>query len=284
MGFDSCRHLRMSFIYALSVCLCACVLAQAHSGCHGFPVWCHTSVKSTYSPSSFGIFFFFICPEYCVFMLSSLGASRRCVVRRFLVSLNPNLCIVSRMSRYTLNRVAPNNIAMTRMNRMIILSKVNMFPLLFLCQLFLLPSVFADCVNSDMMTYRGMIRQKLPMNPDHAMMATHSAMNMYFISLPFHPHCLNLRANIGSSATSSQQHSATSIMSTHDIHGELSSHLLWVAMSEPQNRAFAGVGMPMNDVVWRSSRLNFARRSAENAAIMNAMKGRTARAGSRNGG
>ena len=56
---------------------------------------------------------------------------------------------------------------------------------MFLCQLFLLPSVFADCVNSDMMTYRGMIRQKLPMNPDHAMMATHSAMNMYFYLVAF---------------------------------------------------------------------------------------------------
>ena len=39
--------------------------------------------------------------------------------------------------------------------------------------------------------------------------------------------------------------------------------------NDAQKSAFAGVGRPMNVVVWRLSMLNFAKRSAENAAIKN---------------
>ena len=41
-------------------------------------------------------------------------------------------------------------------------------------------------------------------------------------------------------------------------------------MSEPQNKALAGVGTPMNEVVCRSSKLNFANRKAEKAAMTKA--------------
>ena len=44
-----------------------------------------------------------------------------------------------------------------------------------------------------------------------------------------------------------------------------------LTMSEPQNKALAGVGKPMNEVVCLSSRLNFARRKAEKAAIRKAI-------------
>ena len=44
-------------------------------------------------------------------------------------------------------------------------------------------------------------------------------------------------------------------------------------MREPQKRALAGVGRPMKPKACRSSRLNFARRKAENAAMMKARKG-----------
>ena len=49
-----------------------------------------------------------------------------------------------------------------------------------------------------------------------------------------------------------------------------SSQLGLNTISEPQNRALAGVGTPMKEVVWRSSRLNLASRNAEKAAMMKA--------------
>ena len=41
-------------------------------------------------------------------------------------------------------------------------------------------------------------------------------------------------------------------------------------ISEPQKRAFAGVGNPIKPIVWRSSRLNLANLKAEKAAMINA--------------
>ena len=56
--------------------------------------------------------------------------------------------------------------------------------------------------------------------------------------------------------------------------------LLNETMSAPQNRAFAGVGRPIKDVVCLVSRLNFAKRRAEKAARTYATKGKTLRNGS----
>jgi len=40
----------------------------------------------------------------------------------------------------------------------------------------------------------------------------------------------------------------------------------WPSTREPQKRALAGVGRPMNWVLWRTSRLNLASLRAEKAA------------------
>ena len=41
--------------------------------------------------------------------------------------------------------------------------------------------------------------------------------------------------------------------------------------NDPQNKALAGVGRPINEVVWRVSILNLPNRKAEKAEIMNAV-------------
>ena len=106
--------------------------------------------------------------------------------------------------------------------------------------------------------------------PKKSSSGTQLTMKIYFTSLPFHPQCLNFRANMGSSATSNHDDTHTPTNKATAPQGVLSIHLPAPTMSEPQNRALAGVGSPMNEVVCRSSRLNLARRSAENAAITKA--------------
>ncbi len=106
----------------------------------------------------------------------------------------------------------------------------------------------------------------------------------YFISLPLNPQCLNLRANIGISAIRSHE---LTMMPIRSRGREYAQNIICVpspTMSEPQKRALAGVGSPMNDVVWRVSRLNFASLRAEKAAMMYARKGITLRHPSRNEG
>lgn len=61
------------------------------------------------------------------------------------------------------------------------------------------------------------------------------------------------------------------------MYGADSRRLQEPTISEPQNKAFAGVGMPINDVVCRSSRLNLAKRNAEKAAITKATNGKKPR-------
>ena len=41
--------------------------------------------------------------------------------------------------------------------------------------------------------------------------------------------------------------------------------------NDPQNKALAGVGSPMKDVLWRVSILNFPKRNAENTAMIKAV-------------
>ena len=106
--------------------------------------------------------------------------------------------------------------------------------------------------------------------PKRSNKGMHERRKIYFILFPFHPQFLNFKANNGISAMSSQLLRA--IMARIII----SAHLLDSIMGaqpitkDPQNNALAGVGSPMKDVVCLSSRLNFANRSAENAATMNA--------------
>ena len=49
-----------------------------------------------------------------------------------------------------------------------------------------------------------MMPQKLVSGPKTTMARTEAMAKLYFTSLPFHPQCLNLRANIGSSQIKSQ--------------------------------------------------------------------------------
>ena len=118
-----------------------------------------------------------------------------------------------------------------------------------------------------------MITQKLCIMPSHIIMAAENTMNEYLNSLPAHPQFLNLRVNIGISAINSQllTHIIASIGNT--ITEELSMMSGCDTSNDAQNKALAGVGSPMNDVVCRVSRLNLASRNAENAAITNAKNG-----------
>ena len=52
--------------------------------------------------------------------------------------------------------------------------------------------------------------------------------------------------------------------------GDESSQSPEPAIKAPQNNALAGVGSPMKPIACRSSRLNFASRSAEKAAMIKA--------------
>lgn len=97
--------------------------------------------------------------------------------------------------------------------------------------------------------YTKMMAQKLCSGPKATMHATEKAAKRYFTSLPFHPHCLNLRANMGSSHTSNQLDKHIITSTTGSMYEGLVSQLAWVESSEPQNRALAGVGKPMNEVV-----------------------------------
>lgn len=129
-----------------------------------------------------------------------------------------------------------------------------------------------------------MITQKLCIVPSNTIMAAENTMNEYLSSLPAHPQFLNLRANIGISAINSQQltHIMASIGNTITV--ELSRKSGCDTSSEAQNNALAGVGKPMNEVVCRVSRLNFANRSAEKAAITKAKNGTYDAIGSINDG
>ena len=49
-----------------------------------------------------------------------------------------------------------------------------------------------------------MMPQKLVSGPKTMMARSEAMAKLYFTSLPFHPQCLNLRANIGSSQIKSQ--------------------------------------------------------------------------------
>ena len=74
-------------------------------------------------------------------------------------------------------------------------------------------------------------------------------MKPYFSSLPRKPQCLNFKANMGISATSSQQLMKMPNITNGVNHRYCSSNGAKPTMSEPQKRALAGVGNPMNEVV-----------------------------------
>ena len=90
----------------------------------------------------------------------------------------------------------------------------------------------------------------------------------YFSMLPRSamPQCLNFRANIGISETRSHEQSSMSSTTDKAPHEPSKSEGM-LTSSEAQKSALAGVGMPMKPNACLSSRLNLARRKAENAAM-----------------
>jgi hypothetical protein len=73
--------------------------------------------------------------------------------------------------------------------------------------------------------------------------------NRYFTSLPLNPQCLNFKANIGTSATSIHELRNMPMIIIRENHPYCSRIGPKPTISEPQNRALAGVGSPINDVV-----------------------------------
>lgn len=106
-------------------------------------------------------------------------------------------------------------------------------------------------------------------------MATTNMMNIYFTLLFFHDLLANLSENIRISLTMSQQNIMMNAKRKRQLKRGPQRKSLHPTMSDAQKIAFAGVGMPMNPVCWRSSILNFAKRQAENAAMRNAVNGMT---------
>lgn len=84
---------------------------------------------------------------------------------------------------------------------------------------------------------------------DKARTATAKPTKPYFTSLPLNDHCLNFRANSGNSHTSRKlvQRISTRMRNTDQLWLLIQLGLL--TTSEPQNRALAGVGTPMKEVV-----------------------------------
>ena len=108
--------------------------------------------------------------------------------------------------------------------------------------------------------------------------------NMYLSSFPRHCQCLNLSANIGISDTSNQELIQMPTNKSGADHSKASICRLNPNKRAPQKSALAGVGRPIKEVVWRSSRLNLASRSAEKATKTNAKKGSRGDIGVKNEG
>ena len=95
-------------------------------------------------------------------------------------------------------------------------------------------------------------------------------MKIYLTLLSVHDRFLNFRAKSGISATRSIQNRSMNSSRKRALNLGLTRNACCPTMRLPQNRALAGVGSPMKLLVWRVSRLNFARRRAENAAMRKA--------------
>ena len=86
-----------------------------------------------------------------------------------------------------------------------------------------------------------------------------------------HDRSLNFSENIGSSATSSSDMITTKMNKYKALKWSDTKKLCAPTVSEPQNNALAGVGIPIKEEVCRSSKLNLANRKAEKTAIRKAV-------------
>lgn len=107
----------------------------------------------------------------------------------------------------------------------------------------------------------------IPDNPQNMIIGIEVNIKMYFILLSFIFKFLNFKENIGISDISNHENI---IINTKIIYGFMSLNPIAV---EAQNKAFAGVGKPMNDILCLSSKLNLANLNAEKTAIENPIYG-----------
>ena len=99
----------------------------------------------------------------------------------------------------------------------------------------------------------------------------HTIKKMKLILLVLHERFLNFSENIGISDTNSKEVINAKITVTNTNKPSFA----WITgkteyPTEAQNKACAGTGKPINEVVCRSSILNLAKRKPENVGITNA--------------
>ena len=93
---------------------------------------------------------------------------------------------------------------------------------------------------------------------------------IYLILLFAKEKSLNFSANMGTSAISIQHERKMSNNRMLTLMERSASTSFILMTNEAQKRALAGVGRPMKELVWRSSKLNLANLNAENAAMRKA--------------
>ena len=120
------------------------------------------------------------------------------------------------------------------------------------------------------MAYQMIIAAKQP-SFNNMISGSDTNKNMYCTLLDCQERFLNLRENMGISATNNHDVSNTS--NTRYIALNLSEirNSYPPTANELQKRALAGVGIPIKEEVCRVSMLNFANRKAENIAIKKAL-------------
>ena len=99
----------------------------------------------------------------------------------------------------------------------------------------------------------------------------HPMRSMYLNLLSFQVKFLNFNASMGTSDTNNRQKSSMKRKRNTALNFPETRNAYCPSTKELQNKAFAGVGNPMNSVVCRVSVLNLANRKAEKAAMRNAV-------------
>ena len=112
----------------------------------------------------------------------------------------------------------------------------------------------------------------IPEYPNADIEATELPINIYLNSFPFHPNCLNFSANKGSSATNIYAESKGKNVKKYELENKTPRPIVSCCITNgilAINIAFAGVGTPINESLWRVSILNLASLIAEKTGISN---------------
>ena len=95
--------------------------------------------------------------------------------------------------------------------------------------------------------------------------------NMQLVWLDFHDKSLNFKENIGISAINNHDMRSTKSNKYNALKASEVKNECSPTINEPQNKALAGVGNPMNELLWRGSILNLPNRRAEKIAMIKAV-------------